>query len=179
MISTFVRRSLSAKQDSDRKKKRPLQSAASQSPTKKKKVESSFSSLVKKVSKSDESKPAVVPPGRENGTTSANGEPVKAPTANKDSNERKGKVDRQKDSVSPSLNDHLQLLSRSSSTAPKKAAKRVKWADHFGGKLDNVHENQGGEAESSTVNSDQANVSWSDRKKRDRLREKELLAKAK
>jgi hypothetical protein len=62
---------------------------------------------------------------------------------------------------------------------PKKSAKRVKWADHFGGSLDSARQIKDDGIESSHVAGDQANVSWSDRKKRDRLREKELLAKAK
>lgn len=60
----------------------------------------------------------------------------------------------------------------------KKTSKRVKWADHFGGTLTAsvVIEGDGGE----TVAPASANdVNWSDRKKRDRMREKELLAKAK
>jgi len=58
----------------------------------------------------------------------------------------------------------------------KKPVKRLKWKDHFGGKLeaskciddDTLHD----------VNEDESG-SWSDRKSRDRLREKELIAKAK
>ena len=63
---------------------------------------------------------------------------------------------------------------------PKRSLKRVKWADHFGGNLSAAKIIDGEEltepAEGPTAD---ANVSWSDRKKRDRLREKELLAKAK
>jgi hypothetical protein len=61
--------------------------------------------------------------------------------------------------------------------SPKKPSKRVKWADHFGGDLSVSKLVEGGDVEA-----DQAvdsSVSWSDRKKRDRLREKELLAKVK
>ena len=60
--------------------------------------------------------------------------------------------------------------------ASKKPVKRLKWKDHFGGKLeasksiDDNPSNDGNEDESGT---------WSDRKTRDRLREKELIAKAK
>jgi len=59
----------------------------------------------------------------------------------------------------------------------KKLGKRLKWSDHFGGKL-----------EASKIISDdilidekadESSQSWSDRKKRDRFREKELIAKAK
>ena len=59
----------------------------------------------------------------------------------------------------------------------KKASKRVKWADHFGidlekkANVDGAEENSGAE--------EKTEVSWADRKKRDRLREKELLAKVK
>ena len=59
----------------------------------------------------------------------------------------------------------------------KKTSKRVKWADHFGGDLSAsklVFEDQTAEE----AHHD-ASVTWSDRKKRDRLREKELLAQAK
>lgn len=65
---------------------------------------------------------------------------------------------------------------------PKKSSKRVKWSDHFGGELTAAKIIDGEElsepAEASTAAAD-GNVSWNDRKKRDRLREKELLAKAK
>jgi len=61
--------------------------------------------------------------------------------------------------------------------ASKKPGQRLKWKDHFGGKL-----------EASKIindetlpdeNDDEKSGAWSDRKKRDRLREKELIAKAK
>lgn len=59
----------------------------------------------------------------------------------------------------------------------KKTARRVKWADHFGGKIYTSQDDEGDEPEPQHVTD--PNVSWSDRKKRDRLREKELLSKAK
>jgi hypothetical protein len=59
----------------------------------------------------------------------------------------------------------------------KKTALRVKWADHFGGKISVAQEVEGEEVEK--LASTEAPVSWTDRKKRDRMREKELLAKAK
>ena len=59
----------------------------------------------------------------------------------------------------------------------KKSSLRVKWADHFGGQLSMVHEVEGEVIEKSLVQ--ETAVSWSDRKRRDRLREKELLTKAK
>jgi hypothetical protein len=61
--------------------------------------------------------------------------------------------------------------------APKKTSKRVKWSDHFGGAL-SVSDLVEGEEVADDANHD-TSVTWSDRKKRDRLREKELLAKAK
>jgi hypothetical protein len=60
----------------------------------------------------------------------------------------------------------------------KKAGKRLKWKDHFGGKLEAAKIiNDESLVDEST--DDEASGSWSDRKKRDRLREKELIAKAK
>ena len=60
----------------------------------------------------------------------------------------------------------------------KKVGKRLKWKDHFGGKLeaakvisDDTHQ--------LVDDVNEASGSWSDRKNRDRLREKELIAKAK
>jgi hypothetical protein len=62
---------------------------------------------------------------------------------------------------------------------PKKSAKRVKWSDHFGGNLSTFRVMNDDAVESADAPVEQPNVSWSDRKKRDRLREKELLAQAK
>ena len=61
-----------------------------------------------------------------------------------------------------------------------KQKKRVKWKDHFGGNLEaaKIIEKDGDLAEPEE-HGDESSVSWSDRRKRDRLREKELLAKAK
>jgi hypothetical protein len=61
----------------------------------------------------------------------------------------------------------------------KKSAKRVKWSDHFGGNLSTSRLINGDAVESEDAPGKHPNVSWSDRKKRDRLREKELLAQAK
>ncbi len=61
-------------------------------------------------------------------------------------------------------------------TVAKKTAKRVKWSDHFGGAL-TVSKLVEGEELADEVHD--TSVTWSDRKKRDRMREKELLAKAK
>jgi hypothetical protein len=63
--------------------------------------------------------------------------------------------------------------------APKKSL-RVKWVDHFGGDLTASKILEGDDSQvEQEADSDPSAVSWSDRKKRDRLREKELLAKAK
>lgn len=66
--------------------------------------------------------------------------------------------------------------------AAKKSSKRVKWADHFGGDLTASRVLDTVETPAATTEAatgEDASVSWTDRKKRDRLREKELLAKAK
>jgi hypothetical protein len=60
----------------------------------------------------------------------------------------------------------------------KGASKYVKWADHFGGQLSASQVIDGDVASTAPANGD-SSVSWSDRKKRDRLREKELLSKVK
>jgi len=57
---------------------------------------------------------------------------------------------------------------------------RVKWADHFGGNLKNERILESADTPAAKVGkSVDSDVSWQDRKKRDRLKEKELLAKAK
>lgn len=66
----------------------------------------------------------------------------------------------------------------------KKKSIRVKWADHFGSNLTAFKILNEGETETpgETPVGEQSvdsTVSWSDRKRRDRLREKELLATAK
>lgn len=67
--------------------------------------------------------------------------------------------------------------SKRAAASKNPAGKRIKWRDHFGGKL-----------EAAKIISDEALVdedadeasgTWTDRKKRDRLREKELIAQAK
>lgn len=55
---------------------------------------------------------------------------------------------------------------------------RVKWQDHFGGELTLSKTIEGDETKLEEMPAE-GNVSWSDRKKRDRLREKELLSKVK
>lgn len=67
------------------------------------------------------------------------------------------------------------------SPAKLKSNKRVKWADHFGGTLDAFREieSNSGDQPNNEHEAEPGGASWQDRKKRDRLREKELLAKAK
>jgi hypothetical protein len=60
----------------------------------------------------------------------------------------------------------------------KGVSKYVKWADHFGGQL-SASQLIDGDGTSTAVGTVESSVSWSDRKKRDRLREKELLSKVK
>ena len=60
-----------------------------------------------------------------------------------------------------------------------KKAKRVKWADHFGGNLTASRLLDSSDTPAESAKGDDPSVSWTDRKKRDRLKEKELLAKAK
>jgi len=115
---------------------------------------SSFSSLLKTLSGSDGSKAA------------SNGTPDKA----KQSSDSAGS------SPKSSGNGAPENGTKAKTTKAKKATKRVKWSDHFGGTLT---ASQLIEDEEATEGAPVADVSWSDRKKRDRIREKELLAKAK
>ena len=61
----------------------------------------------------------------------------------------------------------------------KKQVKRVKWADHFGDPLSVSKMIEGNSSQPSQEEAPDATVSWSDRRRRDRLREKELLAQVK
>ena len=61
----------------------------------------------------------------------------------------------------------------------KKQLKRVKWADHFGDPLSVSKIVEGDASQSSQEETPDGPVSWSDRRRRDRLREKELLAQVK
>jgi len=62
----------------------------------------------------------------------------------------------------------------------KKQKKRVKWQDHFGGDLTASTTIEGDELKTDEPSADgESSVSWSDRRRRDRLKEKELLAKVK
>jgi hypothetical protein len=64
--------------------------------------------------------------------------------------------------------------------ASKGSKKRVKWADHFGGDLSVSYVMEGDESlVGSSKGQSESSLSWSDRKKRDRLREKELLLSVK
>ena len=73
------------------------------------------------------------------------------------------------------------LFSPASAVAKKKQSKRVKWSDHFGGNLtaSRILEGEELQPQQEEDGADESSVSWSDRRRRDRLREKELLAKAK
>ena len=101
---------------------------------------------------------------------------------------KKAKVDDSKKSFS-SLLQKMSTTSKTPTSSTGEAAKkstiqkkqtkkRVKWTDHFGGNLTKSRILEDGDT-TVDVQEDQTDVSWSDRKKRDRLREKELLAKAK
>jgi hypothetical protein len=151
-------------------------------------------------------KPTQSTDGQQNVSTEDKVAPKRAPDSghsNEPSLKKAKLTDEPKKSASSAFSSLLKKVSGSSSTASgstassgqvlsakangtgqtqtKKVSKRVKWADHFGGNLsvaqtleaddsaDGVPAATGGEASSS----------WSDRKKRDRLREKELLASAK
>lgn len=61
----------------------------------------------------------------------------------------------------------------------KKQSQRVKWSDHFGGNLSAAKIIDGENSEDAGAEGEDSTVSWSDRRRRDRLREKELLANAK
>jgi hypothetical protein len=65
--------------------------------------------------------------------------------------------------------------------AKKKPLKRVKWSDHFGGNLtaSRILEGDDLQPQPDEGVADESAVSWSDRRRRDRLREKELFAQAK
>lgn len=66
------------------------------------------------------------------------------------------------------------------SVEAKKSSARVKWSDHFGGNLTAVRILDSTDTPASeSGKGDEGGVSWTDRKKRDRMKEKELLAKAK
>jgi hypothetical protein len=89
-----------------------------------------------------------------------------------------------KTSNSKSASPDSKLTANGAAKAKKKSSKRVKWTDHFGGELSlfrviEAEGGDGGEATESSMPSGEASVNWSDRKKRDRMREKELLAKVK
>jgi hypothetical protein len=94
--------------------------------------------------------------------------------------------------AAPSFSTLLKKVSGSNGSSPTKplpgtptkgakskgSSKYVKWADHFGGQL-SASQLIDSEGTASTAVAAEASVSWSDRKKRDRMREKELLSKVK
>mmetsp|Transcript_25460 Transcript_25460/g.47448 ORF Transcript_25460/g.47448 Transcript_25460/m.47448 type:complete len:872 (-) Transcript_25460:2332-4947(-) len=101
---------------------------------------------------------------------------------------KKAKVEDSKKSSVSSLLQKMAPSSKAISTngaaskkasAQKKQKKRVKWKDHFGGNLSASKILEDGDSVEVQEPVDESSVSWSDRRKRDRLREKELLAKAK
>jgi hypothetical protein len=69
-------------------------------------------------------------------------------------------------------------LRRPEDSDKKKQKMRVKWQDHCGGELTLSKTIEGDETKVEEP-APEGDVSWSDRKKRDRLREKELLSKVK
>jgi len=157
--SVKARKGQSSSKDSISGIKRPIESA-SESPSSAKRVKAededkkvnSFSSLLKTVSGSDGLKT------KSNATPEKSSSPSKSETAaSKDTSPRNGDTPKSK---------------------AKTASKRVKWADHFGGIL-TASQVIEGEEQPETVPAADVSVSWSDRKKRDRMREKELLANAK
>jgi len=72
----------------------------------------------------------------------------------------------------PSSNDSPTSRAKATASQKTKSNKRVKWADHFGNPLERSKE-----IESRAASGDDGNME--ERRKRDRLREKELLANAK
>lgn len=80
--------------------------------------------------------------------------------------------------VAADSNSFLYLPTAGAVAKKKKSANRVKWADHFGGDL-SASQLYEGENASAVAELTDTSVSWTDRKKRDRAREKELLSKMK
>lgn len=136
-----------------KKKKRPLESSSDNSPTKRSKVDDQGkkSSSFAKLLKKVSTTDEMKPPLSKNAETSSD--------------------------ISNGSSNGQALVPKK--VAPKKPAKRVKWSDHFGGNLAASRVIKDDAVESSDTSCEQSNISWSDRKKRDRLREKELLAQAK
>ncbi|KAL3918309.1 MAG: hypothetical protein SGILL_004301, partial [Bacillariaceae sp.] len=83
-----------------------------------------------------------------------------------------------KDNGKPGVSSKTSEASKKAA-AQKKQKKRVKWEDHFGGNLTTSKILEDADAADAAEHTDDPSVSWSDRRKRDRLREKELLATAK
>lgn len=139
--------------------KRELESTSIPSSPSSKKIKledtkkSSFSSLLKKMAPSSASKPD-----------------------SKESSATPG--DKPHDATKKLVASAINGESSNKSLQKKQHRKRVKWSDHFGGNLTAAKILEDVDAEVEEHEDDSA-VSWSDRRKRDRLREKELLAKAK
>ena len=136
-----------------KKKKRPLESSSDNSPTKRSKVDDQGkkSSSFAKLLMKVSSTDEKTPPGAKSADTSSD------------------------NSTASSIGQAVVPKK----AVPKKPAKRVKWSDHFGGNLVVSRVIKADAVESLDSSGEQPNISWSDRKKRDRLREKELLAQAK
>lgn len=143
-------------------------------PTEEVKKVSTFSSLLKKVTASP---PAVANGMKDTGSSGTKKTISNVPavaTSGSDTNctvNKKGKLRYRISLIGFNLANQLPPVTE------KKPARRVKWADHFGGKIYTTQDDESEELE--TPQQLDATVSWSDRKKRDRLHEKELLSKAK
>eukprot|EP00540_Astrosyne_radiata_P006707 CAMPEP_0116866362 /NCGR_PEP_ID=MMETSP0418-20121206/25980_1 /TAXON_ID=1158023 /ORGANISM="Astrosyne radiata, Strain 13vi08-1A" /LENGTH=812 /DNA_ID=CAMNT_0004501975 /DNA_START=803 /DNA_END=3241 /DNA_ORIENTATION=- len=153
--------------DSPDTKKRRAGSLQSQGPKKTKvddgEKKGSFSNLLKKIStpKSTKSNPISKPP-ISSGTSANTLNGISKTIA-------KARVGRLNGSAAPAKPGN------------RKSTKRVKWADHFGGNLESTREIEGnrGEQPADAEEEPDSPVSWTDRRKRDRLREKELLEQVK
>lgn len=132
----------------------------------------SFSSLLKKASAASTS----CSNGSSKTSTRAQsaGSDSRASTASQ--SQTSSATDKGTSKSSPSAPSEVGNDAQESSGKPKKSAKRVKWSDHFGRPLEATKGEDGVET---TAVEHIADTSWNDRKKRDRLREKELLAKVK
>lgn len=169
--------------------KRSMQFVENSSLAKKSKVDDqkekvSFSSLMKKVSTSGEvsrsdppkTKPDHVDQGKVNTSSSTAASHSKL---ERDNNPRE-KVDVRKPFVSGTIDQDA--LDQASDM--KKKNKRITWADTSGGSLSVSHKLESNEDVQKNIEQEAKNemhvgdVSWTDRKKRDRLREKELLSQA-
>ena len=153
--------------------KRDVVSPSSPPAQKKTKTEkSTFSSLLQKV------KPAA-PPKVADAIAKAEAK------SQKDLEQLPGSANKSKNSCGPIMlcfkfETHYFFLFQATSSVSgpnSKKQKRVKWSDHFGGNITSYLD--GSAVETKADGGESSEISMSDRRKRDRLREKELLAKAK